>query len=98
MYNLSMTIHNLITLDGETATLLSPPNTHSGTDITIQNVNASGYIYIGSDSVNSDSYGYRILPNHAISFELDGRDSLYAMSSAPDMDVAVIMVSLESGE
>ena len=93
-----MTIHNLFTLNSETATLLSPPNTHSGTDITIQNVNASGYIYIGSETIDSACYGYRFLPNHAISFELDGRDSLYAMSSAPDMDVAVIMVSLESGE
>ena len=89
-----MTIHNLITLDGETATLLSPPNTHSGTDITIQNVNASGYIYIGSDSVNSDSYGYRILPNHAISFELDGQDEIYAYC-ATTTTLNVIKVNLE---
>lgn len=93
-----MTIHNLTTLSDSIPTLLSPPNTHSGTDITIQNVNASGYIYIGTNDVSDTSYGYRIMPNHAISFELDGRDSLYAVSSVNEMNVAVIMVALESGE
>lgn len=93
-----MTQHNLVTLSNTSATLISPPNTHSGTDITIQNVNASGYVYVGGESVSSTNYGYRLLPNHAISFELDGRDSLFAISSAPAMKAAVIQISLETGE
>lgn len=92
-----MAIHSLVTLNSEAATLLSPSGVHSGCDITIQNVNVSGYIYVGNSSVSNTSYGYRILPNHAISFELPGKDALYVVSSAPAMKVAVMITGLESG-
>jgi hypothetical protein len=77
---------------------LTPNGTHSGIDITLQNVNASGYIYIGGDSEISDTnYGFRIMPNHSISFELPGRDELYAIASINEIKVAVIKTNLESG-
>lgn len=93
-----MTIHNLYTLSDTSATRVTPSGTHSGTDTTIQNVNASGYVYIGGEGVSSSNYGYRILPNHAISFEVPPRDALYAVSSAPNMKAAVIQTGLESVE
>jgi hypothetical protein len=92
-----MATHSLLTLSNSTATRLTPPGIHSGIDITIQNVNASGYIYIGAQNVSSETYGYRILPNHAISIELNGRDSLYAISSGSNMKVAVLKTNLEAG-
>ncbi len=92
-----MTYHSLKTLSNTSATLLSPNGVHSGTDITIQNVNVSGYIYIGGPSVTAEDYGYRLLPNHAISVELGGQSSIYAVSSAPGMKAAVLNTHLESG-
>jgi hypothetical protein len=93
-----MAIHSLITLSNTTATRLSPNNIHSGVDITLQNVNESGYIYIGSNSnVSSTDYGYRISYNNAISFELPGTDAIYAIASSNAMKVAVFMTNLESG-
>ncbi len=92
-----MTTHALITLSDSTTTRLTPNGIHSGIDITIQNVNASGYIYIGAEGVSAENYGYRILPNHAISIELNGRDSVYAIASAPSMKVAVLKANLEAG-
>lgn len=92
-----MTTHSLITLDNVTATRLSPAGTHSGCDLTVQNVNASGYIYLGSSSVSSSSYGFRILPNHSISFELPGKDAMYAVASVDNMQAAVMITNLESG-
>jgi hypothetical protein len=93
-----MTMHSLTTLSNTSATRLTPNGTHSGIDITLQNVNASGYIYIGGDSEISDTnYGFRIMPNHSISFELPGRDELYAIASVNEMKVAVIKTNLESG-
>ena len=89
------TIHNLYTLSNSEATRLTPIGMHSGMDITIQNVNASGYIYIGGEGVTSSNYGYRIMPNHAVSWELPERDELYAISSAPDMKAAILKTSLE---
>jgi hypothetical protein len=93
-----MTMHSLTTLSNTSATRLTPNGTHSGIDITLQNVNASGYIYIGGDSEISDTnYGFRIMPNHSISFELPGRDELYAIASINEIKVAVIKTNLESG-
>lgn len=91
-----MTQSILHTLNTSSATRLSPNGTHSGLDFTIQNSNETGYIYLGGDSsVSSTNYGFRILPNHSISFELPGKDAIYAIPSANGMKAAVIYTSLE---
>ena len=93
-----MTQHSLITLSNTSATRLTPNGLHSGMDITVQNVNDTGYIYLGSDSdVSSTDYGFRILPNHSISFELPTPDAMYAIASTNSMKIAVIKTGLESG-
>lgn len=92
-----MTTHALITLDNVAPTRLSPAGIHSGCDLTVQNVNASGYVYLGNSSVSSLSYGFRILPNHSVSFELPGKDAMYAVSSSDNMQIAVMITNLESG-
>jgi hypothetical protein len=92
------TSHSLINLSTSSPTALSPTVRHSGLDITIQNVNDSGYIYVGGSNVTTTNYGYRIPTNSAISFELPGRDFLYAVSSASDMKAAVIIIGLEIGD
>jgi hypothetical protein len=66
-------------------------------DITIQNVHASAYVYLGGEGVTSSSYGYRLSPGSAISFELPGRDSLHAITGTNGSQVAVIKTNLESG-
>lgn len=92
-----MTTHSLITLSNTQVTKITPNGVHSGIDITMQNVNDSGYIYIGGEELSSTSYGYRIMPNHAISVELNGQSSLYAIASTNNMKLAVLNTSLESG-
>ncbi len=93
-----MAQHSLITTNSSQSTRVSPYGTHSGVDITIQNVNSAGYIYVGSDElVTSSNYGFRIMPNHSISFELPGRDSLYIIGSTNGLLAAVMITNLESG-
>ena len=93
-----MAQHNLINLSNTSTTLLSPFGTHSGVDITIQNVNTEGYVYIGANGqVASTNYGYRIAPNSAVSFELPGSDALYAIGSTTGLKVAVMITNLDSG-
>ena len=66
-------------------------------DFTIQNVNDTGYIYVGgTETVSSTDYGFRILPNHSISFELPPKDALFAIASINGMNAAVIKMNLES--
>ena len=91
-----MTMYYRDPLSNTTPVRLSPSGTHSGLDFTIQNSNDTGYIYLGGDSsVSSTNYGFRILPNHSISFELPGKDALYAVASTTGMYVSVIYTSLE---
>jgi hypothetical protein len=91
-----MAQHRVVQLNNTTPVRLTPNGKHGGMDITLQNVNDSGYIYLGgTETLSSTNYGYRILPNHAISFELPGSDALYAIASS-SMNLAIIETGLES--
>ena len=92
-----MTTHSLTTLSNSSATLLTPEGTHSGMDITLQNVHATAIVYIGGTGVSSNNYGYRLDPGTAFSIELAGRDALYAITDTNGSKVAVLKSSLESG-
>lgn len=91
-----MTEHSIITVGDSSPVRLTPNGVHSGMDITLQNVNPSGYLYIGGEGVTAESYGYRLLPNHAISFELPPKNALYAIASAPNLKIAKLNIGLES--
>lgn len=90
-----MTTHNLYTVNNTTPTLVSPSGLDSGVDITIQNVNDTGYIYIGGEGVSSSSYGFRLSTNQSFSIELPGTDDLYVIGSADNLSVAVLTTGLE---
>jgi hypothetical protein len=92
-----MTQHALVTLSSSTATRLTPNGIHSGLDITLQNVDDVAYVYIGGEGVTRLNYGYRIAPGHAISWELPGNDSLYAITDTNLSKLAILKTSLESG-
>lgn len=90
--------HSLTVLSNVTPTRLTPNGTHSGMDITLQNVNSEGYIYLGgSDDLSSSNYGFRIMPNHSFSVELNGKDAMYAIASTNGLSLAVLKTKLESG-
>lgn len=90
-----MARHQIIQL-GLTATAVSPTGTHSGMDITIQNLSLSDYVYIGGKGVTNESFGYRLLPNHAFSIELAPTDSIFAVADSENVSVAVLQANLES--
>jgi hypothetical protein len=92
-----MTTHALTTLSSTAATRITPNGLHSGMDITIQNVHASAYVYLGGEGVTTSSYGYRLNPGSAISFELPGKDAMYAITDTNSSQVAVIKTNLETG-
>lgn len=90
-----MSMHIFHTLSNTASTRMSPNGTHSGTDITIQNVDESAYVYIGGSSVTTSNYGFRLAPGSAISFELPPKDSIYAISDTNGSNAAVFMTGLE---
>lgn len=92
-----MTTHNLYTLSDSEATRITPAGIHSGMDVTIQNINATGVVYIGGEGVTSSSFGYRLAADHAIAFELPGKDALYVIAENDGAEIAVLKTGLESG-
>lgn len=92
-----MTTHATISLSNETDTKLTPNGLHSGMDITIQNLDSSAYVYIGGEGVTAENFGYRIAPASAISFELPGKNALYAISDTDNAQIAVLKTGLEVG-
>ena len=91
-----MAQHSIVALTNSTPVRITPNGKHGGMDITLQNINDSGYIYIGGDdTLSSTNYGFRIMPNHSISFELPSFDALYAIGST-SMNLAVMQTGLES--
>lgn len=89
-------MHNIYTLSNTSASLLTPAGTHSGMDITIQNINSSSSVFIGGQGVTTSNYGFRLSPAQAISFELPGLDSLYAIAEENNAQIAVIKTNLEN--
>ena len=92
-----MTQHAKFVLSDSAAVALTPSGTHSGMDITIQNIDSSAYVYIGGAGVTTSNFGYRLSPGNAISFELPGKDALYAISDTDESEIAVLKTNLESG-
>jgi hypothetical protein len=92
-----MTTHLTTTLSSSSATLVSPLGIHSGVDITIQNLDSEAYVYIGGEGVTTSNFGYRISPASAISFELPGKNALYAVTSSNGSQIAVLKTGLEVG-
>lgn len=90
-----MTAHQIYSLSNTEATRITPLGTHSGMDITIQNINNTGYIYIGNADVTDTEFGYRLMPNHAFSIELPGKDDLWLIAQINGMEAAVLKTSLE---
>lgn len=88
------TQHNLYII-GSSPVVVASAGSGSGRDVTIQNVNETGYVYIGGLDVSTTSYGHRISPGGAISFELAAQDSLSAVCSNEGMTVPVISINLE---
>lgn len=92
-----MTAHRIATLSNTEASRLTPNGLHSGMDFTIQNINESGNVFVGGEGVTTENYGYRVAPGHAISFELPGKDSMYAIAENNGAEIAIIELGLETG-
>lgn len=85
--------HGLLSISNTEATALDIPN-HIPTSFTlvIQNINTTGYIYLGGPSVTTSNYGFRISPNQAFTIELPLSGHMYAIASDAGMSVAAMEI------
>jgi len=92
-----MTTHALFTLSDSQASRLTPAGIHSGMDVTIQNLEPEAYVYIGGEGVTTSNFGYRLAPASAISFELPGKNALYAIADTNGAQISILKTGLEVG-
>lgn len=60
--------------------------------LVVQNINSSGYIYLGNSSITSSLYGFKLYPGQSFTIELPARSTMYAIASASNMSVAVMEI------
>lgn len=85
--------HNLVNISSTEAVNLDISETvKSSFTLIIQNINTTGYIYIGNSGVTSSNYGFRISPNQAFTIELPSSINLYAIASDINLQAAVMEI------
>jgi hypothetical protein len=85
--------HSLISISNTTPTLLDiSENIKSSFTLIIQNINTAGYLYLGSDSVSSLNYGFRVDVNQAFTIEMPSSQKMYAIASAAGMQAAIMEI------
>jgi hypothetical protein len=60
--------------------------------LVVQNINDSGYIYLGNESVSSSNYGFKLYPGQAFTIELSAYSHFYAICSTNSMTAAVMVI------
>ncbi len=62
--------------------------------LSIQNIVASGYAYLGNQSVSSLDYGHKLYPGQSFTIELAPNDKIFAVG---DAGVSIALFKLDIG-
>jgi hypothetical protein len=93
----------LTALNSSTATLINSATTtttdagetrfgYTTSKVTVQNVDGSATVYLGTSSVTSSAYGYKLLAGAALTLtDVGPEDNIYAISTGSS-NVAVLRV------
>ena len=79
--------HGIVSLSGTAVELTTPDaDTSFGVDVpntvSIQNLHGTGNAYLGSSTVTTISYGFKLGPGQTFSIDLGAKDRLYAVGDA----------------
>lgn len=88
--------HEVVTLSDSVNTIVTVSGIEAGISLTIsiQNIDATAIVYVGDSTVSSTSYGIKLNPGQAVSFDsLPKKDEIYAISSVNESKVAVIRLA-----
>jgi hypothetical protein len=83
--------HQIKTLSLVSPTEITIDDSINGVNtLVIQNINDSGYVYVGGYNVSDTDFGFKIYPQQAFTVELRPFDKIYAVGDALDISVMVI--------
>ena len=87
------TRHKIITLSNGTPEALTFEDTvQSSYTMVVQNNNDSGYLYLGSSSVSSSSYGFKLYPGQGFTIEMSSLNRLYAVASSNGLTASLLVI------
>lgn len=86
--------HEVVTVYASATVMISAqrsalPDYCEGVTVSVQNLNAANYVYIGNSGTSSVSYGFRLSPGQAFSIDLDPSDQLFAATNDTSSQIAV---------
>ena len=84
----------ILSLSSTAQNLVYRETVHSVNTLVVQNISQTGYAYIGTDSVTSSVYGFKLFPGQSFTVELAYSDNIYA---AGDSGVQVSILELDRG-
>ena len=89
--------HALITLNASTPTLVTTTSDEEGSygrelTTSIQNLHSTHFVFLGSSTVSTSSYGFRIDPGQTFTATLNADDEIYAVTDTGTTNVGVMIV------
>ena len=81
--------HKIMTLTETPQNLVTREAIHSTNTLSIQNIMATGYAYIGNENVSLTNFGHKLYPGQSFTVELSFSDNIYAIGDA-GVQVAVL--------
>lgn len=96
-YNRDMIRHGIVALSGTAVEITTPDtNTSFGVDVpntvSVQNLHSTGNAYLGSSSVTTTDYGFKLEAGQIFAIDLGANDRLYAVG---DSGVTVAVLTLD---
>jgi hypothetical protein len=86
--------HQTLTLYASATVQINPiagtiPDYCEGMTLSVQNLHASNYVYLGNSGTSSVSYGFRLAPGQAWSADLDPSDIILATTNNTSSQIAI---------
>ena len=90
--------HALITVNPSTASIITTPASDEiqyakSMTVSVQNLHTTHFVYLGSSTVSTSSYGFRIDPGQTWTSDLLPTEDLYAVTDTGTTQIAVIRIA-----
>jgi hypothetical protein len=92
--------HQIVTVDNSGTSLVSIPQANAipyenKVSISIQNLDSTDTVYLGSAGVNSSVYGYALAPGAVFAIDLLPGDKLFGITASSGLTAQVAVLAAE---
>lgn len=89
--------HNIVAVNSDDAVILTVPSNlekdySKSLTISIQNLDSTHFIFLGSSEVTASSYGFRLNPGQTFTADLEPNEEIYAITDTGTTNVATLWI------